>query len=134
MEFVSQHPILTGATVLTTLFSVGYKRYDSYRLSIKPTDLTNKVVVITGGNRGIGKETVRHLAEHNATVIIGCRDVDTGQKLINEIKTSNKSVNGELFVFKLDLSSFQSVREFADRVLSLNKPINYLINNAGLVD
>jgi len=134
MELVSSHPIIFGAAALATLLPASYKLYDSCRLSVKPTDLTNKVVVITGGNRGIGKETVKHLAEHNATVIVGCRDVDTAQKLFNEIKTSNNSSHGELIVFKLDLSSFKSVREFADRVLSLNKPINYLINNAGLIE
>jgi len=133
MEYITQHPIVAGTTAAIVALC-GFRIYDAARLSVKPTDLTNKVVVITGGNRGIGKETVRHLAEHNATVIVGCRDVNTGKRLFSEIKSSGQAGTGELIIFKLDLSSFKSVREFADRVLALNNPINYLINNAGLIE
>jgi len=131
---IGDHPLIAGAVgsavALTSLFRV----YDGCRLNVKPTDLHGKVVVITGGNRGIGKETVRHLAKNNATIIIGCRDVDSGQQVIEELKRGDAAGNGELFVFKLDLSSFKSVREFADRVTALNKPISYLINNAGMAE
>jgi len=134
MDFITQHPLILGATATFAGLIGAYRTYDACRLSIKPVDLHNKVAVITGGNRGIGKETVRHLNQYNATVIVGCRDVDTAKKLFEEIKSSGHAGTGELIVFKLDLSNFKSVREFADNVLALNKPISYLINNAGLVE
>lgn len=88
-----------------------------------------KTVIITGGNTGIGKETARDLAWRKARVILACRDVKRGMEAAFEImeSTGNKDVE----VKKLDLSSFQSVRDFAAEVNSEEKKIDILINNAG---
>jgi len=97
---------------------------------IKHQDLTGHVCIVTGANTGIGKETVRELARMNAEVILCCRDLDKGNAAAQDIiqDTGNK----EIAVWKLDLASFKSVREFANRFLETNKPLHLLINNAGI--
>ncbi|CAG2176467.1 unnamed protein product [Oppiella nova] len=92
--------------------------------------LDGQVVVITGANTGIGKETALHLSLRGAKIIIGCRDVDKGKEAITEILVKNPKAN--LNVLKLDLSSLASVREFAKNVSLNESNIDILINNAGL--
>ena len=91
--------------------------------------LSGKAVIITGGNAGIGKETARDLASRGAKVIIGCRDITKGMRAAYEIieSTGNKEVEAK----KVDLSSFQSVRDFAEEVNKDQGAVHILINNAG---
>ena len=86
-------------------------------------------MVITGGNTGIGKETARILAWRRARVIIGCRNITKGLQAAAEIieNTGNRNVE----VKKLDLSSFKSVRKFAEEVNEEEGRVDVLINNAG---
>lgn len=88
-----------------------------------------KTVVITGGNTGIGKETARIVAWRKARVIIGCRNITKGLQAAAEIieNTGNRNVE----VKKLDLSSFKSVRKFAEEINEEEDRVDVLINNAG---
>ena len=86
-------------------------------------------MVITGGNTGIGKETARILAWRKARVIIGCRNITKGLQAAADIIENTGNRNME--VKKLDLSSFQSVREFAEEIDKEEERVDILINNAG---
>ena len=79
--------------------------------------------VITGGNRGIGKEFILQLIQENHTIITGVRDPEL-MDLEHEL----------LSVFKLDVSNTQSVTEFAQSVSQHTDRVNVLINNAGQMD
>lgn len=68
-------------------------------------------------------------AKHGANLILGCRDVSAGNKAASEIISSTKNKNIE--VLQLDLSSLNSVRDFASTVNSKKLPIHILILNAG---
>lgn len=85
--------------------------------------------MITGGNTGIGKETARILAWRKARVIIGCRNFTKGLQAAADIieNTGNRNVE----VKKLDLSSFNSVRKFAEEINEEEERVDVLINNAG---
>jgi FlaA1/EpsC-like NDP-sugar epimerase len=48
--------------------------------------LNGKVVIVTGANSGIGKETVRELARRKARVIMACRDLKRAKDAIEEIR------------------------------------------------
>jgi len=72
-------------------------------------DLSGKIAIITGGNTGLGKETVRVLALHKAHVIIACRDIKKGNESINEIKKQN--ANADIECLELDLASLESIRQ-----------------------
>ncbi|XP_054152418.1 retinol dehydrogenase 13-like [Oppia nitens] len=93
--------------------------------------LDNKVVLITGGNSGIGKETAYQLSLRGAQIIIGCRNITKGNEAINDIKSKNPKAN--IRVFQLDLGSLLSVRKFAQTVAQHESTIDILINNAGVV-
>ncbi|CAG0901569.1 unnamed protein product [Cyprideis torosa] len=95
-------------------------------------DLTGVRVFITGGNCGLGFETVRALALHGAHVFLGCRDTETGQKAVREIEREQEGIKCE--VIQCDLSRLASVRHAA---LSLRNRLNerkldVLILNAGV--
>ncbi|XP_054152540.1 retinol dehydrogenase 12-like [Oppia nitens] len=92
--------------------------------------LDGQVVVITGANTGIGKETARDLAKRGAKVIIGCRDETRGEDAIKDIQT--KIPKADITTMKLDLSSQKSVREFAQQLAEKYQRIDILINNAGV--
>ncbi|KFO24195.1 retinol dehydrogenase 12 [Fukomys damarensis] len=93
--------------------------------------LPGKVVVITGANTGIGKETARELARRGARVYIACRDVLKGESAASEIRADTK--NSQVLVRKLDLSDTKSIRAFAEGFLAEEKKLHILINNAGVM-
>ncbi|KAG5327691.1 RDH11 dehydrogenase, partial [Pseudoatta argentina] len=103
--------------------------------------LDDKAVVITGGNSGIGKETARDLYARGARVILACRNMETTNKAVEDIKNNpssrfNKSEYknnvGELAAYSLDLCSLKSVRDCAKNLLTNEAAIHKLINNAGV--
>lgn len=100
-----------------------------------PESLADKVVVITGGNAGIGKKTAEILVRRGAKVIIGCRDMNKGQKVVEEItaKLAEEDKRSNLVLFELNLASLQSVRAFAKKVQEKVTKIDVLINNAGVM-
>ncbi|XP_055990154.1 retinol dehydrogenase 12 [Sorex fumeus] len=93
--------------------------------------LHGKVVVITGANTGIGKETARELARRGARIYIACRDVLKGESAASEIRADTK--NSQVLVRKLDLSDTKSIRAFVEGFLAEEKRLHILINNAGVM-
>jgi NAD(P)-dependent dehydrogenase (short-subunit alcohol dehydrogenase family) len=55
-------------------------------------DKDHKVALVTGGNRGIGKEISRQLALQGYQVLIGCREVEKGVKVVTEMKNDGLMV------------------------------------------
>lgn len=79
----------------------------------KTTDETNKIVVVTGSNTGIGKETVRELARRGATVYMACRDMKKCEAAREEIVLETK--NKYIYCRQCDLASLDSIRSFVAR-------------------
>jgi NAD(P)-dependent dehydrogenase (short-subunit alcohol dehydrogenase family) len=91
-------------------------------------DLSGKLAVITGGAAGIGKETAKALASRGAHVIIGGRNQAAIQAAAKELSSSGTAMAREL-----DLLSLDSIGQFADGVISLHRPLDFLILNAGIM-
>ena len=84
-----------------------------------------RVVAITGGARGIGLATARVLAERDARVAIGDRDVDAAQRAADEL--------GERAIaLPLDVTEQESVEGFLDQAGERLGPVGALVNNAAV--
>lgn len=97
----------------------------------KTNRLEGKVVIITGCNTGIGKETALEIAKRGAKVYMACRNYDKCEAARKEIIKISGNMN--VFNRSLDLSSLQSVREFAENFLKEETRLDILINNAGIM-
>ena len=73
-------------------------------------DLSGQVVVITGGNSGIGRETVMELASKGCTIIIGARDEAKSEEVVKRVR--EKHPNCQIMHYKLDLGEKKSIEEF----------------------
>ncbi|CAK1546171.1 unnamed protein product [Leptosia nina] len=91
--------------------------------------MVGKVVIITGGNSGIGLETAKNLAERGARVIIACRSVKRGTEAKDEIIQATG--NADVVYRHLDLASLRSVRDFCEKINKTESRLDVLINNAG---
>ncbi len=111
---VSQKPINSGFNTKSTTGEV-----------IKGISLEGKIAIVTGGNSGIGLETVKTLAKAGATVIVPARDIEKAKRNLAGIP------NVELE--ELDLVNPDSIDKFAERFLNSERPLHLLINNAGIM-
>ncbi|KAJ3273739.1 hypothetical protein HDV01_004018 [Terramyces sp. JEL0728] len=92
--------------------------------------LDNLVYVVTGGNTGIGYVTCRELARQGATVFMASRSKDRALEAIENIK---KETGKTVEFLQLDLQDLKQVSGAAETFLKLNKPVDCLINNAGIM-
>ncbi|CAH2239261.1 jg21894 [Pararge aegeria aegeria] len=93
------------------------------------SSLVGKVVIVTGSNSGIGYHTAFKLAAKGAKTILACRNENLARAAIGKIK--NGTGNSQVTFKKVDLTSFQSIRDFADDVLKTEDRLDILVNNAG---
>lgn len=91
--------------------------------------LKGKTILITGPTSGIGRETAWALARMDAHIVMACRNEEKGNDTRSMI--IQETQNREIDVMLVDVSSLQSVREFAESFLKKYKKLHVLINNAG---
>jgi len=94
--------------------------------------MNGKTVIVTGANSGIGRETALDLAKRGSRVIMACRNLESAAKVRDEIVNISKNEN--VVVRKLDLSSLQSVRDFAAEFNKTENRLDVLIHNAGVAN
>ncbi len=93
---------------------------------IEGIDLTGKVAIVTGGYSGIGTETVKALASAGATVVVPARRKAAAEEALAEI--ADKAV-----IMEMDLADLSSIRAFAEAFTKTDRPLDLLINNAGIM-
>jgi NAD(P)-dependent dehydrogenase (short-subunit alcohol dehydrogenase family) len=106
-----QHPLGSGFTAASTADEV-----------LKGIDLSGRNVVVTGGHRGIGLETVRALSKAGASVTVAMRNPDRATAELAGIETG-----------RLDLLDPTSIDAFVARYLDSGRPLHILVNNAGIM-
>ena len=90
-----------------------------------------KRFLITGANSGIGYHAALKLARRDAEVILACRDRRKGLAALARLKDEAPGRRVELAV--VDLASLTSIRAFAEEELRRERPLDVLINNAGVM-
>jgi len=115
--------------------------------------MSGKVVMITGANAGIGKETAEQLLSAGATVIFACRSESKARAAMENIAITHEkwkpsssspllsnmqadpvdSIRNRMIFLELDLSNLDSVRKAVKTFEGMNKKLNVLINNAGVM-
>jgi retinol dehydrogenase 12 len=93
--------------------------------------MKDKIVLVTGGNSGIGLVTVTELAKLGATVILAARDRSKGRVALEQAKRDSGSANIHLML--ADLSLQTDVRNLALDVQNRFPRLDVLVNNAALV-
>jgi NAD(P)-dependent dehydrogenase (short-subunit alcohol dehydrogenase family) len=91
-------------------------------------DLDGKLMLITGGNAGIGLETAVALAAAGARVVVTSRDAARGATALADIEQRS---GGSAEVMALDLASFASIRALAEQFSAAHPKLDVLILNAG---
>ena len=93
--------------------------------------LKDKVTIITGAARGMGKAIAKTLAERGATVVLN--DVKNNNRQLEILREEIEMKNGEAIVFTADVSDWQQVSQMVDTVLQKYGQIDILVNNAGIL-
>lgn len=94
-------------------------------------NIKNKNILITGATSGIGRSTVLALSSMGASVTFIARNKAKAEILLKELNT--KSQNEAAYILA-DLSSQKEVKSAAKEYLKMNRPLDILINNAGLIN
>ena len=95
-------------------------------------DLAGKVIIVTGGSSGLGKESVHQFAKHNpARIFLTARTATRGNAAIAEVENATPSIKGRITFLEMDLASFSSVRRAAESFLAQANRLDILMNNAG---
>ncbi|KAJ3729617.1 hypothetical protein C8R42DRAFT_715896 [Lentinula raphanica] len=96
-------------------------------------DLRDKVIIVTGGNRGTGLATVKHLAQAGATVYMAARSESKALAAIDKLNEEGlQPGNGQVKYLKLDLSDPREAKKAANAFMEKEKRLDVLINNAGV--
>lgn len=88
-----------------------------------------RIALVTGGNRGIGLEACRQLANLGIRVILGSRDAAKGAAAASELKAGGLPVDAR----QLDVASVQSMRECMNWIRNDVGRLDILVNNAGVM-
>jgi NAD(P)-dependent dehydrogenase (short-subunit alcohol dehydrogenase family) len=95
----------------------------------KMPDLHGKICLVTGGNSGLGFETVKAFAKSGATVILARRSMENG----TEAKSAMGNVKGKIHFLTLDLMDFDSIKAFSENFRKKFNRLDILVNNAGIM-
>ncbi|KAF2446897.1 oxidoreductase-like protein [Karstenula rhodostoma CBS 690.94] len=94
--------------------------------------LAGKVILVTGGNTGLGKQTIAYLAAHSPTrIYLAARTASKAESAIADIQREVPSAVIEYL--PLDLTSFSSIAEAASAFKSREQRLDILVNNAGIM-
>lgn len=94
-------------------------------------DMTGKIVIVTGGNSGLGYVSAKEMARKGAKVIIGCRSESKAAVAISNMRKETGNEQLDVTSLPLVLDDLDSVRNFAKLFLASHSHLDVLMNNAG---
>ncbi|HSN20462.1 MAG TPA: SDR family oxidoreductase [Usitatibacter sp.] len=87
-----------------------------------------RIAIVTGGNRGLGREIARQLMKADAFVVAGCRDKAKCDDALEFLRREGSNVDA----FPLDVTDTRSVKRFVEQVDKHHGAPSILVNNAGI--
>ncbi|KAF8600691.1 NAD-P-binding protein [Ceratobasidium sp. AG-I] len=96
------------------------------------TDMTGRVILISGANRGIGFQTAKELYKLGGTIYLGARTEEKASEAIQRIRSEITESSGQLKWLPLDLSTIKKARDSAERFLKMEDKLDVLVCNAVL--
>ena len=91
-------------------------------------DFEGKVALVTGSNKGLGKQLVRRLLDHGWTVYLGSRDPARGEAAVGELQEPGRDVR----LLVLDVTDGDSVAQAVSKIEQGSGLLDLLVNNAGV--
>ena len=92
--------------------------------------MKNKLLVITGGSKGIGRSIILKFAKMNFDIITCSRNLDDLSKLKEDVNKESKTVSVNFI--QSDLSKEKECQNFIDYVKSFKRNLDLLVNNVGI--
>jgi NAD(P)-dependent dehydrogenase (short-subunit alcohol dehydrogenase family) len=96
-------------------------------------NLQGKRILVTGVSAGLGVETARSLAAHEAHVVGAARDLKKAEAATAQVQKDAAANGGGFELVELDLADLNSVRACADALLKKGEPFDVVIANAGVM-
>ena len=91
--------------------------------------MDGRVVVVTGANSGIGKETAVGVARLGATTVLACRNPEKAARAADEVRS--RAGSDDVHVVALDLADLKTVAACAEELTGRFDRLDVLVNNAG---
>ena len=98
-------------------------------MSVIFQDLENKKILVTGANRGIGREIALHLGEQKAHVICSMRP---GRDAFTNLQKEIENAGGKASKVEFSLNDSKAIKEELEKFIKEFGPIEGLVNNAGI--
>jgi NAD(P)-dependent dehydrogenase (short-subunit alcohol dehydrogenase family) len=95
-----------------------------------------RIALVTGANKGIGREVARQLAGRGFRVVLGARRPDAGRKAAAELATGgfDKLTTGAVEFLEIDIADAASIARAAQQLTALVDHLDVLVNNAGILE
>src|ERR687892_313037 len=89
-----------------------------------------RIALVTGGNKGIGREIAQQLGDAGVHVILGARDPERGKSAVAELASSGISVE----TLRLDLNDEATIADAAEQIANKHGRLDILVNNASVAE
>ena len=99
------------------------------RITPVPERLRDKVALITGSGRGIGKAIAVRFAQEGAAVVVADKDIDAARETVAEVE----ALGGRAIALEVDVSDRRAVDEVVNAAVEEFQAIDILVNNAGII-
>jgi dehydrogenase/reductase SDR family protein 12 len=103
----------------------------SFDQGVMDTSLKGKTCMVTGANQGLGFQISLELAKRGASLYMVCRNKERGLASISKVK--EESSNEDVHLLLCDISSLQDVKRMSEEYKATGKPLDVLVNNAGVM-
>ncbi|HZC48394.1 MAG TPA: SDR family oxidoreductase [Nitrososphaeraceae archaeon] len=88
-----------------------------------------KIALVTGGNRGLGFETCRQLAQLGMSVILSARDISKGEKAAKQLS----DIGLDVVFYQLDVSNQNHINRVSEQIIQQFTRLDVLVNNAAIL-